>query len=88
MRIIDLLVTRPSPHPEAPTRPFTPEMLQVKERTSIPYPFAVFTLDSQSSPSRSLRVHHIQHIQLIVKLVNLENPYFLQFNLPKFLIFI
>jgi hypothetical protein len=32
--IIDLLATRPNPHPKAPTCPFTLEVLWAKERTS------------------------------------------------------
>jgi hypothetical protein len=52
--IIDLLVTHPSPHPGAPTRPSTPEVLQAKERVPTPYPFIVFTLDSHLNLSRSL----------------------------------
>ncbi len=37
MWIIDSLVIHLSPHPRAPTRPSTPEMLQNKECTPIPY---------------------------------------------------
>jgi hypothetical protein len=43
--IIDPLVTGPSPHPRALTRPFTFEVLRAKEFTPIPYPFDVFILD-------------------------------------------
>ncbi len=35
MRIIDLLVIRPNPHPRASTRPSTLEMLRTKEHTPI-----------------------------------------------------
>jgi hypothetical protein len=41
--IIDLLVIRPSPHPEVPTHPFTPKMLWTKERNITHYPSNVFT---------------------------------------------
>ncbi len=41
--IINLVVTRPSPHPRAPTHPSTLEMLWTKECTPTPYPFVVFT---------------------------------------------
>ncbi len=33
MRVIDLLVTLPSPYPKAPTHPFTPKVQQAKEHT-------------------------------------------------------
>jgi hypothetical protein len=42
MWIINPLVTRPSPHPEAPTHPSTPEVLRATECTPTP-PFVVFT---------------------------------------------
>ncbi len=42
--IIDPFFIHPSPHPKAPTRPFTPKVLQVKERTPIFYSFIIFTL--------------------------------------------
>jgi hypothetical protein len=42
MWIIDPLVTRPSPHPKAPTRPSTPKMLRARECTPTP-PSVVFT---------------------------------------------
>jgi len=38
-----MLVTRPSPHPKAPTHPSCPQVLQVKERTPTPYSFIIFT---------------------------------------------
>jgi len=41
MWIIELLVTLP--HLEAPTCPFTPKVLQIKERAPTPYPSIVFT---------------------------------------------
>jgi len=47
VRIIGPLVTCHSPHPKALARPSTLEVLQAKERTPIPYPFVVFTLNSQ-----------------------------------------
>jgi hypothetical protein len=57
MWIIYQLVTCPSPHLEALTRPSTLEVLRTKERTPIPYPsIVVFTLDSQLSLLRNLGV--------------------------------
>jgi hypothetical protein len=41
MWIIDPLVTLPNPHPEVPTCPFTPKVLQAREHTPTPYPFVV-----------------------------------------------
>ncbi len=43
MWIIDLLVIHPNPHPKAPTRLFTPELLWAKERTLTFFPSVVFT---------------------------------------------
>jgi hypothetical protein len=43
VRIIDPLIIHPNPHPGAPTRPSTLEMLQAKERTPIHYPSIGFT---------------------------------------------
>jgi hypothetical protein len=54
--IIDLLVTFPRPYPEAPTRPFTLEVLGAKERAPTPRSFIVFTLDSHLSLLRSLPI--------------------------------
>ncbi len=58
MWIIDLFFTRLSPHPGAPTLPFTLEVLWAKERTPIPYPSTIFTMDLQLNLSRSLGVRH------------------------------
>jgi hypothetical protein len=66
MRIIDLLVTLPSPHPEALTCPSTPKMLGTKKRTPTPHPSIVFTLDSHLNLSRSLGVHHIWCMHIYV----------------------
>jgi len=52
-----------SPHPEAPTCPCTPEVLQAKGRAPTPYPSDIFTLDSHLSLSRSLGMHQIRHIK-------------------------
>jgi hypothetical protein len=41
--VIDLLVNLPSPHPEAPTHPSTPEVLRIRERAPTSSPFVVFT---------------------------------------------
>jgi hypothetical protein len=41
--VIELLVNFFSPHLEAPTCPFTPEVLQAKERAPTRSPFVVFT---------------------------------------------
>jgi hypothetical protein len=43
MWIIDSLVTCPSPHPKAPTHPFTPKVVWAKERGQTPCPFVIFT---------------------------------------------
>jgi len=56
--VIELLVTLPNPHPKAPACPFTPKVLQAKERAPTPYAFVVFTLGSHLNPSRSLGVRH------------------------------
>jgi hypothetical protein len=42
--IINLLITRPNPHPRTPTHPFTFEMLQIKEHIPTPS-FDVFTFE-------------------------------------------
>jgi hypothetical protein len=67
--IIDLLVIRPSSHPGTPAHLSTPEVLWTKERTLIPYPFSIFTLDSQLSLPRSLRVHQFASVLLCKSLV-------------------
>jgi hypothetical protein len=51
MWMIDLLVTRPNPHPEVPACPFTLEMLQAKERWRTPDS----SKGSNVSPSRKQR---------------------------------
>ncbi len=38
-----MFVTLPSPHPKAPTRPSTPEVLQAKERALTLYLSAIIT---------------------------------------------
>jgi len=43
-----LLVNLPSPHPEAPTHPSTPKVLQTKDYASTLYSFVVFTLKFES----------------------------------------
>ncbi len=43
--IIDLLVTRPSPHPKVLACPSTLEMLQTREHTRTFYPSVVFTFE-------------------------------------------
>jgi len=43
MWVIDLLVNLPNPHPGAPTRPSTPEVLRTKEHTSTLSLYVVFT---------------------------------------------
>jgi hypothetical protein len=45
MWIIEPLVIRPNLNLEAPTHPFTPEMLRAKEYTPTPYRFVVFTFE-------------------------------------------
>ncbi len=41
--VIELFVNILSPHPGAPTRPFTPKVLRTRERAPTPFPFVVFT---------------------------------------------
>ncbi len=55
--MIDLLVTLPSTYPGTPAHPFTPEMLQAKERAPTFHSFVVFTMDSHLSVVKSLGVH-------------------------------
>ncbi len=38
-----MLINFPSPHPKSLTRPFTPKVVRVRERTLIPSPSIVFT---------------------------------------------
>jgi hypothetical protein len=38
-----MIFNLPNPHPEAPTCPFTPEVLQFKECAPIPSPSIIFT---------------------------------------------
>jgi len=65
MCIIDPLVTHPSPHLGALACPSTSKMLQTRERTPTSHPSDVFTLDSQLSLSRSLRVRQLVYIPLL-----------------------
>jgi hypothetical protein len=53
-----MLVILPSPHPGAPTRPYTPKVLRVRECASIFYSSVVFISDSHLNLSRSLGSHH------------------------------
>jgi len=56
MWVIELFVNLPSPHPWAPTRPSTPEMLRAKKRAQF-FSFPLSSpLDSQLNPSRNLGV--------------------------------
>jgi len=59
--IINPLVTRPNPQPEAPAHPFTLEVLWTREHTPIPHPFTIFTLDLQLSLLRNLGVCHMYY---------------------------
>jgi hypothetical protein len=52
--IIDLLVTCPNPHPKAPTRFFTLEMLRTKEHNPTPYLLIVFTFEFKVESIREL----------------------------------
>jgi hypothetical protein len=52
--IIDMFITRLSPHFKALTRPSTHEVLWARECTPTPYPSIIFTLDSQLNLPRSL----------------------------------
>jgi len=56
--MIDLLVILPNPHFEAPTCPFTPKMMQVKERTPIPNPSIIFTFGHAIECIKEFGVHH------------------------------
>ncbi len=56
--IIDPLVTRPSPHLRAPTRPSTPKVLWTREHNPTLYFFVISTLDSHLSFSRSVGLCH------------------------------
>jgi len=48
----------PNPHPGAPARPSTLQVLRARERAPTPYFSAVFSLDSHLSPLKSLGVCH------------------------------
>jgi hypothetical protein len=52
--VIELLVNLPSPHLGAPTRPFTPEVLQTKERTPTIFSSTIDTFGFEVSTSKSL----------------------------------
>jgi hypothetical protein len=68
---IDPLVTCPNPHLEALERPFTPEVLRVRERTpTTPYPFFDFTF--------GLTVCWcVNHVKVFHKLVQAKDSKFL-----------
>ncbi len=90
MWIIDSLVTHPSPHPGAPAHPFTPKVLQARECTPTLYPSVIFTLDSQLSLSRNLRVCQFGLFKWLVyevflNLAHCLNRYFEIFTHPFFL---
>ncbi len=72
--IIDLLVTRLSPHPKTLTRPSTLEMLRAKEHTLIPYPFIVFRLGFEVEFIKELQVHHNPYFNFnkVIKLFSLS----------------
>jgi hypothetical protein len=54
-----MLVTFRSLHLGGSTHRFTPKVLRTRECVQTPYSFAIFTLDSHLSPSRSLGAHHV-----------------------------
>jgi len=56
--MIDMLVTLPNPHSKAPARPFTPKMLQAKERTPIRNPSIIFTFGRTIECIKEFGVHH------------------------------
>jgi len=62
MRIIDLLVTLPSPYFGALAHPSTPEVLRAKGHTPTPHFFIVFTWDSHLNLLRRLGVRHVATI--------------------------
>jgi hypothetical protein len=64
--VIELLVNLPSPHPGAPTCPFTPKVLRAKERAPSHSPSVVLTFRFAMSPSRSLGVHHALLVAQVV----------------------
>jgi hypothetical protein len=57
--VIESFVNLLNPHPGAPTCPSTPEMLQAKKRTLTFSPSIVLTFGLTVSPSRCLRVCHL-----------------------------
>ncbi len=59
VRIIDLLLSCPSPHPGAPSCPSTLEVLQTKERTQTLYYFCYFHLRFVVESIKELGVHHM-----------------------------
>jgi len=58
MWVIEFLVNLPSPHPGAPTHPFTPEMLRAREHTLTPSPSVVFTFGLIVESIKELGGHH------------------------------
>ncbi len=53
--IIELLVNLLSPHPGAPTRPFTPKVLRTREHTLISFSFVVFAFGFVIESIKELR---------------------------------
>jgi hypothetical protein len=73
MWIINMLVTRTSPHPKAPAHPSTPKVLRTRERAPIPCFFCYFSpLDSQLNLSRSLGVHQYETRFPFVHIANIH----------------
>jgi hypothetical protein len=76
MRVIELLVNLPSPHPRAPARLSTPEVLQAKEHAPTPSPSIVFTFGLAVSPLRRLGVHQFKATcQVFKKKINFQKPF-------------
>ncbi len=70
--IIELLVNLPSPHPGTPTRPSTPEMLRIKERTPTPSPSTIFTFGLVVECTKELGV---RHWSCFMKVSSSRSPY-------------
>jgi hypothetical protein len=59
MYVIELLVNLHGPHHGAPARPFTLEVLRVKERAPTPSPSIVFIFGLVVESIKKLKVCHV-----------------------------
>jgi hypothetical protein len=80
--VIKLLINLPSPHPGAPARPSTPEMLRAKEHTPTFFPFAIYTFGLAMNPSKNLGVHQCwwEHHRLCFMVYKLFNRRVFEFS--------